>query len=513
MILSRSSLFVATTLLLLPGLLRADVKPAALFTDHAVLQRDVPVPVWGTAVPGEVVRVSFAGQERRTTADASGRWMVRLDRLDAGGPFDMTIAGRNTIVVRDVLVGEVWLCSGQSNMDFTVGKTAKRSFAGVANEAVEIAAANHPQIRHFSVPFKLSDVPQTDVQGHWKVCTPENVPDFSAVAYFFARALQQELKVPIGLVTSAFGASTAQAWISREALAAHPELAAMLTAYDEACAKFDSPEGQAKYAEALKAWEEAAAKARAAGQREPRKPANPHQDQHNPCVLYNGMLSPLAPFAIRGAIWYQGESNGYNSHQYLALMTTLIADWRRLFAQGEFPFLFVQLANYRAPSTQPVQASSQIARVREAQRLTLQVKNTAMAVAIDIGDEKDVHPRNKQEVGRRLALAALARVYGKTVAWSGPTLESVKVEGDSIRLLFAHADGGLKCRGEKLTGFAVAGEDGVFHFADARIDGNTVVVSSPAVRAPKAVRYGWADNPPASLYNAAGLPASPFKTD
>jgi sialate O-acetylesterase len=488
----------------------AEVRVNHLFSDHMVLQRGREVPVWGTADPGERVTVTLGRQERAATAGPDGQWTVRLAELEAGGPFELKVAGQNTITVEDVLVGEVWFCSGQSNMDFTVARTEKRYFAGVADAEREIAAADHPRIRMFTSEWTMRDEPQADVEGRWVACSPRTVGDFSAVAYFFGRHLHEVLDVPVGLITSAYGASTAQAWTSRAALDADPQLRPLLEAYAAACAAY-TPELARQDDEAYARWQQAAETARSEGKPAPRAPKrkDPHQDQHNPSVLFNGMVAPVIPYGIRGAIWYQGESN--TAALYPRLQATLIRDWRRRWGQGDFPFLFVQLASLNAPPTEP--GNSRLAAMREAQATSLALPQTGMAVTIDIGEAKDVHPRNKQDVGRRLALIAEAQVYGRSVTSSGPVFESMSIEGRSARIRFRHTEGGLVAQGGTLAGFAIAGKDGTFAWADARIDGETVVVSSPRVEEPAIVRYAWADNPPATLSNGAGLPARPFRTD
>lgn len=514
---------------------RADISMPAIFSDHMVLLREARVPVWGKAEVGEKVTVSFGGQMVSTEAGADGRWRVELKGLKASDTAgELKVVGKNEIVIRDVLVGEVWLCSGQSNMDFRIARTEERKWCGLANESEVIAAADRPTLRMFIADPTMKDEAADDVGGKWMVSSSETAGEFSAVAYFFGVELQQTLKVPMGLVVTSFGASTAQAWISPKALAANPALASMLTTYDEAKAAWDSGEAKTKYEAALKTWEEAAEKAKAENKPAPRKPGaprDPRQDQHNPGVLHNGMLAPLAPYGIRGVIWYQGESNGYNSELYLELMRTLVNDWRVLWAakkgetfelggedaslSGAFPFLSVQLANYRAPATQPVQLNSQIARVREAQLQSSKGPNMGLVTAVDIGDAKDVHPRNKLDVGRRLALVARAIAYGEEVAYSGPVVANVEVQGESIRVEFRHADGGLAIKGEELKGFAVQTEAGEWVEAKAEIAGSNAVVVKAASGPVKirAVRYAWADNPPTTLYSGAGLPTFPFKTD
>ena len=475
------------------------------------------VPVWGTASPGEEITVTLGQQKQTTAAGADGKWMLRLFELKAGGPFEMTISGKNTLTVKDVYVGEVWLCSGQSNMDMTVARE-DRYWCGVFNEAEEVAAANYPLIRVFDVEFVTKDEPQTEAQGKWEICSPETVGGFSATAYFFGRELHGKLDVPIGLITTAYGASTAEAWTSRPALKSNPRLSYLFDEYAKRCAKHDSDAvAQQEYQEAFKKWELAAAKAKVEGKDRPKEPKNPdpRKDQHSPCLLYNGMVAPLVPYAIRGMIWYQGESNGPTAGQYRDIMETMIKDWRQAWGQEDFPFLYVQLANYGELATQPVQDDPTVF-VREGQLQNLSVPNTSMVVAIDNADPNNpgnIHPKNKQEIGLRLSLAARALAYHEPITYSGPIYDSMTIEGRSIRLHFKHVGGGLVAKDSKLTGFAIAGEDKKFVWADANIEDGTIIVSSPEITKPVAVRYGWAKNPVTSLYNKAGLPASPFRTD
>jgi sialate O-acetylesterase len=498
----------------------AQVKPSALFGDHMVLQSDMPVPIWGTAEPAEKITIKFTGQTKSATADASGKWMVRLTKLKPGGPFEMTIAGNKPgeapIVVKDVLVGEVWLGSGQSNMDFTVATTPRHYFAGVKNEADEIAAANYPSIRMFTGAWKNSYDPQTEISGAWLIVTPENVKEMSAIGYLFARDMQKELKVPFGIITEAFGASTAEAWTSREALAADPKLKPLIDTFDAKVAayKTNPPDMTA----AMKAWQEDATKAQAAGQRQPRRPSNgnPIGDQHNPTVMYNGMIAPVIPYAIKGVLWYQGEAinggaTGYKL--YPLLQSTLIKDWRQRWGEGNFPFYICQLAPLKPWPTRPDTWYNNPG-VREAQATVLSLPNTGMAVTIDIGDPVNIHPKDKQDVADRLTRIALANTYGRNIEFSGPMYDSMKVEGDAIRIKFTHVDAGLVAKGGELKTFTIAGKDGKFVPAIARIDHNTLVVSSPDVAEPAAVRYAW-DNYPegCNLYNGDGLPAPPFRTD
>jgi sialate O-acetylesterase len=518
--------------------LHAEVHLASPFTPHMVLQRDMKLPVWGTADPGETVTVQFAGQSKTATAGADGAWRLALDPLDASDQSrTFTVTGSKTaspITFDDVLVGEVWLASGQSNMDFSISKKVK-SFAGVANEDQEIAAANYPNIRILTGSATKMYEPQATVPGEWQVCSPETAPAFSAVAYFFARDLQKEIKVPVGIITMAFGASTAEAWIRREALAADPQLSPMLSRFDAAVKTFRSmphasvapPPSEDVSAPSATASPTLSPEASpspvaspafiasaspvaspAARPRRPRDP-DPVHDQHNPTVLFNGMINPIVPYAIRGVIWYQGESivGGEPGRAlYPRVQATLIKDWRSLWGEGNIPFYICQLAALQNNSNNPT--------VREAQATVLNLPNTGMAVTIDIGDPKNVHPKDKQDVGDRLSRIALANVYGEKIEYSGPVFKSAKVENGAIRVSFTHLGGGLVAKGGPLKCFEIAGQDQQFVPADATIDGDAVIVSSAAVSAPIAARYAWQNYPDGcNLYNAAGLPAAPFRTD
>lgn len=500
--------------------LQASIELHPLFSDHAVLQRDKPIAIWGRSNSGETIVVSINGNTADTMSSPEGNWRVKLPPMKAGGPYELIVKGDSEVRVRDVYIGEVWLASGQSNMEFTVSKSVKR-WAGTNNEEQEIAQANHPQIRMLTVPLKLTDDPKDTIEATWQVCSPDTVPAFSAIGYFFAREISQTQNVPVGIISSAFGASCAQAWMSREAL--EPQFQPMLDAYQQWCDDYASGAAQTKYEASLKEWELASAKAKEEGKAAPRKPGvprNPREDQHNPTLCYNAMIAPLIPYTMRGAIWYQGESNGYNNQEYLSLMTGLIQDWRRRW-DAEFPFLFVQLAAYKTPATQPV-ANSQIAAVRDAQRLTLALPHTAMASTLDIGDEKDVHPHNKQEVGRRLALAARAIAYGESIDYTGPLFKRATIEGKTIRVEFDHAKGlairppspggNATTQPSHLAGFSIL-SDGQWQWADARIEGDSVLIAIPKGAPPTELRYAWADYPICNLINATGLPASPFRVE
>ncbi|MCS6859975.1 MAG: sialate O-acetylesterase [Abditibacteriales bacterium] len=472
----------------------AEVKPHALFSDNAVLQRGVSVPVWGTAKDGEKVTVKFNGQEVSTTAK-DGKWMVRLRPLKAGGPFTLTIQGENTIELKNVLVGEVWVCSGQSNMQWPVSASA--------NPQETIANSPDAMLRLFTVPRRAADAPESDVQGNWVVCGPETVPNFSAVAYFFGRDLRKALNVPVGLISTNVGGTPAEAWTSRRVLESDPMLRGYLERHELAVKN---------YPQALERFKAAEEKAKAEGTPPPRPPANPAQSLQRPCGLYNAMIAPLIPYAIKGVIWYQGESNVGRAYEYRTLFPAMIRNWREDWGLGDFPFLFVQLAPFMQIVNEPQEGAW--AELREAQLLTfLKTPKTGMAVITDAGDPNDIHPKQKEPVGARLALAARAIAYGERIVYSGPIYKSMKVEGNKVVLSFDHVGGGLVAKDGDLKGFTIAGEDRKFYNAHAAIKGNTVVVWSPQVERPVAVRYGWANCPVVNLYNKEGLPASPFRTD
>jgi len=470
---------------------RAEVAVNQLFGDYMVVQRDMPIPVYGSATPGEEVTVRLGDREARTQADASRRWLVKLDQLPAGGPLTLRITGTNTVVINDVWVGEVWLCSGQSNMQMDVKqcKEAER----------EIAAANYPRIRQIEVPRRRADEPQVVFTGgQWDICSPATVGDFTAVGYYFGRELHRRLGVPIGLINAAWGGTPVEAWIPGEVMQADPDYQPIYDRWrkqiDEYLAK---PESERRMPPST---------------RPVHFPDDPRLNQNRPSVLYNRMIHPAVPYAIRGAIWYQGESNVSRAYQYRKLFPALIRGWRERWGQGDFPFFFVQLSNYEAGRKES--RGSALAELREAQLMALNVPNTAMAVAIDVGDGRDCHPFDKREIGRRLSLAARALTYGEKISYSGPLYASMKVEDGRIRVCFQHADDGLVAKdGGPLRGFSIAGQDREFVPAQARIEGDTVVASSEQVTQPVAVRYAWADSPECNLHNGAGLPASPFRTD
>ncbi|HON93422.1 MAG TPA: sialate O-acetylesterase [Sedimentisphaerales bacterium] len=485
----------------------ANIRLPAIIGDNMVLQTGDRIRLWGWADPNEEIKISVSWRDAKwpIQADETGKWQFAMAAPVVGGPYTITFEGKNTVTVKNVLAGQVWVCSGQSNMEWPVRNSA--------NSELEIANAKYPSIRLFTVEKAVADQPQEDCKGKWVECNPETVPGFSAVAYFFGRELHQALDQPIGLINTSWGGTPAEAWTSLPMLEENPNFEPILTRYKDAVAAY--PQTMAKYKENLGKWNEAAAKAKAEGKPAPgNRPGAPFGPghPHSPAGLYNGMIAPLMPYTISGAIWYQGESNAGRAYQYRELFPTMIKSWWNNWGQGDFPFLFVQLANFMAVKDTP--GESAWAELREAQMMTLDIPNTGMAVIIDIGEAKDIHPKNKQDVGKRLALWALANTYDKDVVYSGPLYKSMEKNGDKILLHFDHCDGGLVAKGgEPLKGFAIAGEDRKFVWANATIEGNTVVVTSSEVANPLAVRYAWADNPVCNLYNKAGLPASPFRTD
>ena len=501
----RSLLTIAVTATLLSGA-RADVTLHPLFSDHTVLQRAVPVRVWGWADAGEAVTVTFAGQSKNATAAADGKWSVKLDALKVGEPQVLTAKGKNTVTVNDVLVGEVWLCSGQSNMGMNV--------QGSQNFPQEKDAANHPLLRMFTVHSGSALTPQEKCDGTWQVSAPEVVGGFSAAAYFFGREVQEKLGVPVGLIHSSVGGTAIEAWTSMDVMKPKAELAPLLESWEKQIAAGQSPEAQAKHAEATAKWKEAVEAAKAAGTPAPRAPAGPGRqplDTNRPANLFNGKIAPLVGYTLRGAIWYQGEANAGNGPLYALQLPLMIADWRQRWG-AEFPFAWVQLPFFQTHTTGP-DAPAGWASIREAMTQSLAVPNSGMAIALELGEAENIHPKNKQEVGHRLALWARAKVYGEKIPYSGPLYAGHEIKGSEVIVRFQHTDGGLKQQEGELNSFAIAGADKVWHWAKSRIVGETLIVSSPEVPTPAALRYAWASNPDVILFNGAGLPAGPFRTD
>lgn len=515
MLLSFPMLRIMPVLALLSAGLRAEVSLAPIFQDHVVLQREQPVPVWGRADPGERITVRFLDQVRTTAADAGGKWSVMLAPLAARvEPGELVVSGKNEVHLTDVLVGEVWLASGQSNMEFPVYVPDSAAFR-LDHAQDEVAAANYPLIRELRIEHVVASEPVAAAEGSWRVCSPATVGVFSAVGYFFARDLFRELHVPIGIIHSSWGGTPVESWMSADALASQPQFSVVTKRWARTVE--DYPARKQEFDAASAAWEKAAREADALSpaarlafartHRRPRAPRGPG-DSWTPSALFNGMIAPLVPAAFRGVIWYQGESNADRAGEYRDLFGAMIRQWRQDFGRT-FPFYFVQLASFRADEDKTHES---YAFLREAQDQTLALPETGMAVTIDIGNPDNIHPGNKQDVGHRLALIAEARTYGLPVEFAGPRYESMKREGPTERIKFNHA-AGLSARPGALVGFALAGADRIFHPATARIDGETVVVSSSEVTNPKAVRYAWANAPQGNLFNGAGLPAGPFRSD
>ena len=531
------------------GLLSADVKMAPIFGDHMVLQAGTKLPVWGTAAAGEKVTVTVGGETGSATAGADGKWLVTLDPLKASTtPLTMTVAGQNTLTFSDVLAGDVWICSGQSNMEFGLNMEW--------DAKDQVPQANLPLVHLFLVPHKTSLTPVTDIistspqylGGQWVVCTPDNVikvggwSGFTAAGYFFGREIQKATGQPVGLIGTYWGGTPAQAWTSTEKLASDPVLKYYADQHDQTAANYakaqaDAPALQAKYTADVAQWKTdnglaanatpadintANAKAKAAGKPMMQKPPAPSDGgAHSPSNLFNGMIAPLIPYAIKGAIWYQGESNGgsvASATEYRTLFADMITDWRARWGEGDFPFFFVQLAKFKNPNPP-------YAVLRESQAKTLSLPNTGMAVAYDIGDQDNIHPQDKLDVGKRLALAAEHVAYGKDLVYSGPIYDKIAVTGGTVRVSFTQVGGGLAIGSApwvspkaqpipatSLVGFTIAGEDKMFYPADAKIDGDAVVVSSAQVPAPVVVRYAFIDAE-GNLYNKEGLPAPPFRSD
>jgi sialate O-acetylesterase len=493
----------------------ADVKLHPLFSDHMVLQRATSIPVWGTADAGEAVSVRL---DRRTpeqwestigeaVADANGNWKTKLPLPLSFGPYTMTVEGKNKLTLNDVLVGEVWICSGQSNMEWSL----KKSFEP---DAV-IKNSTNPMMRLFTVQNATAGEPQKTVKTTgWHVCQPDSVKDFSAVGYFFGRDLQKALNMPVGLIHTSWGGTPAQAWTSKESLNAVPELRHYHERLAKASEDFSSGKNRENYDAALKKWEAESAKAKEENKPAPRKPNAPNDPTKNPgsaSTLYNAMIAPLVPFAVRGAIWYQGEANEGAAYEYRTLFPTMIKDWRQHW-NYDMPFLAVQLAPFRKINQEPM--DSAWAELREAQLMaTHKLPSVGMAVITDVGEENDIHPKKKEPVGARLALLARRIAYCQPIVANGPTYHSMRVEGNRAVVYFDNFGSGLERRGDTLTGFTIAGADHKFVNAQAEIQGNAVIVSAPGVDRPEAVRFGWANYPVVNLWNREGLPATPFRTD
>jgi sialate O-acetylesterase len=536
---------------------QADVKLPAIFGDHMVLQQDGKIPVWGWADAGEKVSVAIGSDKADTTGGADGKWRVDLAPMPTTATgVTMTVTGKNTLTFQDVLVGEVWLASGQSNMELKMN-------AGLVTGQDAIAQSANPQIRLFTVDKVADLTPQEDVKGSWKICGPDTVGSMSAVAYFFGRELQQKLQRPVGLLESDWGGTAIESWMSIETLGALPftkggvdntqkrKDAEPKSAADRAKAQADFQAALADWKKnvddpfqpVIRKWYADRDAAKKAGQPEPPPPHEASNHPNSPLgemfeytTLFNGMIAPIIPYAMRGAIWYQGESNsGGDGLNYDVLLKTMITDWRARWNEGDFPFLVVGLANCDARYPFPVDSGWAGVRYGQAQ-VTDTLPNTGLAEAIDIGEAHNIHPLDKLDLSRRLAADALAIAYKQNVPYQGPRFDSMKVDGGTLRVTYKDTGAGLTIGQppvdyqtalaahklatddplpptDKLVGFAIAGADKKWVFADAKIDGNDVVLSSPQVPNPVAARYGWANNPQVNLYNKDGFPAVPFRTD
>ncbi|HEU4869273.1 MAG TPA: sialate O-acetylesterase [Pyrinomonadaceae bacterium] len=503
-----SKLITLVVLLVAATGVKANVSLPDVISDGMVLQQKQRVPIWGQADPGETVTVRFAGQSKKTIASADGKWLVKLDPMRANAtPATMIISGKNSVELTNILVGEVWLVAGQSNMQRLLSETA--------NGATATAAANHPGIRLFNVNRQVAFKHAPPPLARWLVCSPQTVKEFSAAGYYFGVELENELHVPIGLINSSYGGSQAEAWTPVEYLLASDDLRPTVERtkiWDE-----ERPRVRAEYDEALKKWRAEADKAVAAGARPSPSPSVPDalREYRIASSIYNGMIAPLIPFYIRGAIWYQGESNEARAQQYELLLPAMIRAWRERWGEGNFPFGIVQLPNYRDQKPEP--ADEPWSHLREAQRRTaMNTANTGLIVTIDIGEARDIHPKNKLDVGKRMARWALVDVYGRKMTKSGPVFREAKIAISKIVVKFDEAGAGLKIRdGDKLDEFAIAGADHKWHWANAKIvSKNTIEVWSDAVPQPVAIRYAFNNNPRhPNLTNETGLPAAPFRTD
>lgn len=502
--------WILAALIPLFATVRAAVSLPAFLGSGMVLQRDMPVRLRGWANPDEIITATQGEATATATASADRRWSLTLPALPAGPAPDIVIKGENTLLLDDLLAGDVWLCSGQSNMEFKLSRSA--------GGAEAVASADFPQIRLFTVGRQVAATPLESLSGAWQRCTPESAAGFSAVGFFFGRDLHKKLGVPIGLIHSSWGGTPAEAWVAPEITRNDPVYAPVYAEWD--AYRADYPQIKARYDADMARWTRRSAEAAAAGTKPPARPlSKPHPDENHqyPGNLYNGMIHPLTGLPLKGVAWYHGTSNTKRAAQYHRLLTSLVTDWRARWGQGDLPFLIVSLANFHARETTPPEDSSW-ATLREAQaRVAAEQPAAALAVTIDIGDPDDVHPLNKLDVGLRLSLAALRTAYGQKIVSSGPVFKSVNFEADAARIHFSTIGGGLvagRTGGETtLTGFALVGLDRKWRWAAARIEDDTVLVSHPEISTPAYVRYGWADNPGCNLYNREGLPAVPFRSD
>jgi sialate O-acetylesterase len=493
---------------------RAELKLPAILGDNMVLQQKQTNPVWGWDTPGSEVTVRFAGQTRSSTCAADGKWMVKLDPLPANAtPQAMSIEGSTKRELKNILVGEVWLCSGQSNMGFNVSSSWDAD--------LEALTSKYPNLRLISVPQVGTQEPQKDFKGEWVAATPETCRDFSAVGFFFGRVLHQTLDVPVGLIDNAWGGSACEAWIRRDVLEEDARFKDIISRWKETESNFkqaDFEKQVAAHREKVAAWAKERREALKAGKPEPapppRAPQNPMTGQHRPGNLYAGVLHPLIGYGIKGAIWYQGESNATRAQEYGMLFPAMIQHWRDEWKQGDFPFYWVQLADFKP--CQPDPGDSDWAELRESQTRTMSLlKNTGQAVTTDLGEANDIHPKNKRDVAERLVRWALAKDYGVKIPHCSPMFRDVRFEGAKAVVGFDQVGTGLRTVDvDEVRGFALCGEDRKWVWAEAKILGNDKIeVSARTVAKPVAVRYAWADNPVCNVFSKEGLPLTPFRTD
>lgn len=489
-------------LVLFSGTAAGKISMPHIFADHMVLQQKQHNPIWGKASPGATVYVTVADQSYQAVADEKGDWRIKLVPLPVGGPYKIIVEGDYTIIeLADVLVGEVWLCSGQSNMEWRVQH--------VNHSEIELASANYPDIRLLSVPRVGIDQPQFDVETQWYKTTPQTVRDFSAVCYFYGRRLHQTLNVPIGLIKNSWGGTPIEAWIPRDALEKDGQYKELMDHWDQQAAEFNQDEYNQKLA-VFNAWVKAG---KPKGQNL-KKPVNLLTAGKRPANIFNGVVNPFVSYGIRGVIWYQGESNSNRGYQYRSLFPLLINSWRERWGQGDFPFYWAQLADFRAEQDTPSDYSDW-AELREAQSMTLSLPNTGQAVIYDLGEARNIHPGNKQDIANRLVRHPLAKIYGFPMTSESPTYKSSRIEGNKFIVSFDNVRRQLYALDVKeVHGFYIAGKDQKFVRATAKITSkNTVEVYSEAIADPVAIRYGWEDNPVFNLYDKIGLPVAPFRTD
>jgi sialate O-acetylesterase len=509
----KQTLFFFLTLFPLAWLM-AELRTPAVIGNHMVLQQNHLNPIWGWDKPNTAIEVKISGQSHKTVSDTKGYWRVTLSPMKAStSPKVMSIQGSSSLTYENILVGEVWLCSGQSNMGWSVGKSD--------DQDLESMSAKHPYLRLISVPNVGTQEPQDDFDGKWEEATPETAINFSAVGYFFGRRLHQILDIPVGLIDNAWGGSSCEAWIPRDRLHKLAVAKPYMDEWKTTEETFDFPKLQKAYDEKLKVWQEKAAAARKAGKPapggRPRFPRNQMTGQHRPANLYNGVLNPIIGYGIKGAIWYQGESNANRAHAYREVFPLMIQSWRDAWKQGDFPFYWVQLADFQSEMDEPI--NENWPELREAQTLTLdKLKNVGEAVIIDVGEGRDIHPRNKQTVANRLLRHALVKDYEYDIPHQSPRYKDLQIKGSKVTVTFDHVGSGLYCFDTREpVGFAICGKDQKFVWADAKLMGkDKVEVWSDKIKEPIAVRYAWMNNPVCNLFRKDGsvtLPVTPFRTD